>query len=100
MSIKSRMTLFTAKTRSETLDTYGQAEETLTDYKDIEIDITVIDKAVDYYSPKFKDGTHIGLTSDKGLLVGMYLVSDDLMYRIQSVDNLGRLTQVILKEDL
>lgn len=99
MSIKSRMQIFTAKSPATTLDAYGQTDETLTEVRDIEVDITALDKAVDYYSPKFKDGTHLGLTSDKGLSIGIYLISDSSMYRIQSIDNLGRLAQLILKED-
>ena len=93
------MKVFTVKERSLTYDTYKQQDESFSDIRDIEVDVCILSNSVRYDYPQFKDATHLGLTTDSSLTNNMILVNDDKIYRIESVNNIGRLAQLILKEE-
>ena len=83
--------------KTEEKDEYGYKSDDLKYIK-------TIDMALMLYTQnntddiRYKEATHIALTSDKTLDESMWIVCKEKKYKILLVNNFGRLAHLILKE--
>lgn len=87
------------KTRDSGLDAYKAPLKTYSLVKTAECNIQLISQTFNEQDIRYKDATHIALTTDKTLEVDMRIEANGKEYTIKLVNNAGRLSQLILKEE-
>jgi len=96
--IMYNMKPFSVKARNTGVDSYGQALNTFTAVKTVDISVLLLSQAVNVSTPLFEDSTHIGLTFDKTLTDNMTITNGSITYLIQLVNPYGRMAQLTLQE--
>lgn len=86
------------KQRSEVVGSYGQPSSSFTTVKTVDMSITLVNQVSAPENIKFYEASHLGLTFDKSLAVGMRVEQNNKVYEIKLVNNFTRYTQLFLKE--
>jgi len=95
--IADRMKTYEVQTRKTGTDDYGQPLTGYDRLKDTEVSITLLTDVLNELDPRYKTGTHLGLSYDKTLLEDMKIIGTDESYIIKIVNNDAPMSQLNLE---
>lgn len=97
MSIRGNMKPIALQIKKSTRSKTGSTKVTWEDVKNIEVSIFKTDSTMNTTNARYNESSHIGLTSEEGIIKGKYrLKEDETIYNITDVTP-GRLNVLLLK---